>query len=412
MGVYIMNVLILSASTGGGHMRASSALKSYILERSPDSIVEIVDTFAAISPLLNKTVSDGYQYLATKTPKMYGSLYKSTNKDTGLGSLLVGFNHLFSKMLLPLLEKYHPDIIVCTHAFPTEMVSNLKEMGLVTVPLMCIMTDYAPHQTWINKRVDSYIVANDAMIDVMVDMGAPRELIHPFGIPIDHAFFTQKDRVAILREMKLNPDIPTILIMAGSFGVTNILKIYNKIITIDEDFQIIVITGRNQRLYEAFNRILYKNLQPKRKVNLHLSTKSKKFLMHHSLSDSRRRAKVKKPVQKPTKLLFFTSEVDKYMQVSDLIITKPGGLTVSEALACNLPMAIFNAIPGQEEENADFLIDNNMAVRIEKSSTCAQTIQDLLRNRDRLAQMKQYCETFDKSNSGKNIYEEILSLIG
>ena len=92
--------------------------------------------------------------------------------------------------------------------------------------------------------------------------------------------------------------------------------IRDRIITIDEDFQIIVITGRNQRLYEAFNRILYKNLQPKRKVNLHLSTKSKKFLMHHSLSDSRRRAKVKKPVQKPTKLLFFTSEVDKYMPVS------------------------------------------------------------------------------------------------
>lgn len=387
-------------------MRASSALKSYILQQSPDSKVEIVDTFEFISPLLNKTVSDGYLYLATKTPKMYGSLYKSTNKDRGLGSLLVGFNHLFSKTLLPLLEETAPDIIICTHAFPTEMVSNLKEMGRVDIPLMCIMTDYAPHKTWINSRVDSYIVANDGMIDMMVEMGAPRELIHPFGIPIDNAFFTQKDRVSVLRDMKLNPDIPTILIMAGSFGVTNILKIYNSIVKIDEDFQIIVITGKNQRLYEAFNRIIYKSRRNKPDHTLHL----KKHRLTDEYSHARKQIKVKIKPHKPTKLLYFTNEVDKYMQISDLIITKPGGLTVSEALACNLPMAIFDAIPGQEEENADFLIDNNMAVKIQKGENCTQTIRSLLSDRERLRRMKQSCETFDKSNSSKNIYEQILLL--
>lgn len=402
-----MKVLILSATTGGGHMRASSALKSYIMENSNDAIVEIVDTFEFISPLLNKTVTDGYLYLATKTPKMYGSLYKSSNKEHGLSSLLVGFNNLFSKKLLPLLDDFQPDIIVCTHAFPTEMVAHLKREGIVDIPLMCIMTDYAPHKTWVNTGVDSYIVANEGMVDVMVDMGAPREIIHPFGIPVDNAFFTQTDRNAVLKEMGLNPSLPTILIMAGSFGVTNILKIYSNIIKIDVDFQIIVITGRNQRLYEAFNKLISKTKRIKSEKRLHLN-KRKKFT---KLSKSKKPVKLKVKPQKPTKLLFFTNEVDKYMQISDLIITKPGGLTVSEALACNLPMAIFDAIPGQEEENADFLIDNNMAVRIEKGPSCADTIRSLLLDRARLESMKQSCQTFDKSNVSKNVREEISRLI-
>lgn len=389
-------------------MRASAALKSYILEKNKEATVEMVDTLEYISPLLNKTITEGYVYLATKTPKMYGSLYKSANKDNPINSLVGAFNHLFCKALLPLLEEFHPDVIICTHPFVTEMVSNLKEDGLVKTPLMCIMTDYAPHKTWINKRVDSYVVSNEGMVDVMVEMGAKRELIHPYGIPIDNAFFTKKDRNAILKEMGLNPEIPTILIMAGSFGVTDILKIYNNIVKIDVDFQIIVITGKNQKLYDAFSRVLSKSNEIRPEKLAKIKSKARALLDEE---EENPHIRVRVNPKKTTKLLYFTNEVDKYMQISDLIITKPGGLTVSEALACNLPMAIFNAIPGQEEENADFLIDNNMAVRIEKGATCAETIRSLLSNRERLEQMKQSCQTFDKSQSSENIYQEILRLM-
>lgn len=396
-----MKVLILSASTGGGHMTASAAVKSYILSKERDAKVEIVDTLEYISPLLNKTITEGYVYLATKTPKVYGNIYRSANKDRMLNSVLSGFNGLFGKALLPLLAEFNPDVIITTHPFSTEMVSDLKQLGKVKVPLLCIMTDYAPHKTWINPGVDSYVVSNEGMVDVMVQMGAPRELIHPYGIPVDGAFYTKKDRAAIITEMGLNPNIPTILIMAGSFGVTNILRIYHNIIKIDLDFQIIVITGRNQRLYDAFYKKLQKQNEskPPRKVKIRENGSEVKTV------------NLKEKPRKPTKLLFFTKEVYKYMQISDLIITKPGGLTVSEALACNLPMAIFDAIPGQEEENADFLIDNNMAVRIQKGSSCADTIYNLLANREQLEKMKQSCQTFDKSQSSENIYQEILNLM-
>ena len=406
-----MNILILTASTGGGHLRAAASLKSYIVENSKDNNVKIIDALEYISPMLNKTITEGYEQMAKKAPKLFGSLYKSSNKDTALGSFVVGFMSLISKSLLPLIQDFEPEVIITTHPFVTTMVSTLKEHGKISQPLICIMTDYAPHKTWINKCVDSYIVSNDGMIDVMVKMGADREKIHPFGIPIDGAFYTSKDKDAILNEIGLKNNVLTILIMAGSFGVTDIIKIYNDIVKINLDFQIIVITGRNKKLYETFEKRLKKgpklsNISRRRKLKRTFKIKSKKKI---SVIRKRRR---KKMGRKPTRLLYFTNEVDKYMQVSDLIITKPGGLTVSEALACNLPMAIFDAIPGQEEENAEFLIDNNMAVKIGKGKTCVKTIENLLTQEDTLEHMKLSCKSFDKSASTENIFMEINRLTG
>ena len=358
-----MKILILTAATGGGHLRASSALKSYILETQEDCEVEIVDTLKYISPLLDKTVTEGYEAMAKRTPKLFGSLYKSTNR--GKSKTTYFFCNIFRKYLMPLVEEFRPDAIISTHPFATEMISLLKEDGKITAPLICVMTDYGPHRAWIHPYVDSYIVSNEGMVDTMAKMGAPREKIHPYGIPVEESFYEKMDRAEVLRQLGLSPDKPTV--------------------------QIIVITGKNERLYEAFNKLILRNSRqkPLRDVSVKLKPK-------HS---------------KPTKVLFFTNEVHKYMQISDLIITKPGGLTVSEALACNLPMAIFDAIPGPETENAEFLIDNNMAVKIQKGSACSETIYDLLSNQERLEEMRRSCSAFDKSSSGPKIVNEIQKLV-
>lgn len=384
-----MKILILTAATGGGHLRASSALKSYILETQEDCEVEIVDTLKYISPLLDKTVTEGYEAMAKRTPKLFGSLYKSTNRSKSKTTYF--FCNIFRKYLMPLVEEFRPDAIISTHPFATEMISLLKEDGKITAPLICVMTDYGPHRAWIHPYVDSYIVSNEGMVDTMAKMGAPREKIHPYGIPVEESFYEKMDRAEVLRQLGLSPDKPTVLIMAGSFGVSNILRIYNNIIKVNLDFQIIVITGKNERLYEAFNKLILRNSRqkPLRDVSVKLKPKP----------------------SKPTKVLFFTNEVHKYMQISDLIITKPGGLTVSEALACNLPMAIFDAIPGPETENAEFLIDNNMAVKIQKGSACSETIYDLLSNQERLEEMRRSCSAFDKSSSGPKIVNEIQKLV-
>lgn len=369
-----MKILILSASTGGGHMRASKAIQDYMMQQDKSIRVEIVDTLKYINPILNKTITNGYVYLATKTPRLYGKLYYLSNREHKLKNFVSKVNNLLSNKLLPLLKDYRPDIIVTTHPFSTEMVSRLKGKFSIKTPLLCVMTDYAPHKTWINNNVDAYIVSNDDMMNKMVQLGVDSNIIYPYGIPINEVFFEEKDKKKVLQELDLNPGLPTILMMAGSFGVTNVFKIYRNIENIDIDFQIIIITGKNEKLYDQFSDII-------------------------------------ESVSKKTKLIYFTDEVNKYMQASDIIITKPGGLTITESIACNIPMAIFNAIPGQEEENAEFLVRHNMATKIGDENSCADVIVDLLLDKNKLDNMKKACKSFDKNHSSRNIFILINDLL-
>lgn len=369
-----MNILILSASTGGGHMRASKAIEGYMTQKNKDINVKIVDSLLYISPILNKTVTGGYVYLATKTPKLYGKLYDLTNKDHKLANFVTRLNNIFANKLLPLIDDFKPDVIITTHPFPTEMVSRLKSKREINIPLICIMTDYAPHKAWINDKVDAYIVANDDMVAKMASEGIDSRCIYPYGIPVDEVFFEEKEKQLVIEELGLNKNLPTILMMAGSFGVSNVFDVYENIMDIDLDFQIILVTGRNQKLYKHFEEVVGNS-------------------------------------PKKTKLIYFTDEINKFMQASDIIITKPGGLTVTEALACNIPMAVFDAIPGQEEENAEFLLKHNMAVRIKDGNSCREAIVELLKDGEKLEDMKEACKSFHKNDSTKNIFLLINELI-
>jgi len=368
-----VKILILSAATGGGHLRASHAIEKYIMENSTGNEVVVVDALKSISFVLDKTVCDGYHFLATKTPKVFGQLYRKTNEESLLSNLVTRFSSAFSQRLIPLMEEQNADVIISTHPFATEMVSHLKSRGIVTVPLICLMTDYGPHRAWIADRVDAYVVSTQDMIPEMESMGVKKELIYPFGIPVGDVFFSKGDKPMLQKKFGIDADLPTILIMAGSFGVTNIMSIYKDLIKLPADFQIIVITGRNQRLFDAFSPVITQS-------------------------------------PKKTTLVYYTDEVEDYMHVSDLIITKPGGLTVSEALACNIPLAVFDAIPGQEEDNANFLLSHDMAVKLEKGVDPGKTILSLLDDSKKLERMRASLENFDKSQSSKNIFSLINEL--
>ena len=370
-----MKILILSAATGGGHLRASRAICGYIRRNDPECEVEVVDAMKSIGSLLDKTVCEGYHALATKTPKLFGKLYRATNKESPLFKVMSRFSNTFSRLLLPTIEESAPDAVISTHPFVSEMVSHLKEAGCVDVPLITIMTDYGPHRAWIGSHVDAYVVSNADMIPQMEAMGVNRSKIYPFGIPVEDVFFTKADKPALRKKFGLDPALPTILIMAGSFGVSNVLGIYRQITRTDVPFQCVVITGRNEKLYAAFADEV--DASPKK-----------------------------------TKLIYFTNEVEDYMHASDLLITKPGGLTVSEALACSVPLAVFDAIPGQEEDNANFLLTYNMAVKLEADTDCGAVIRSLLEDSRRLEKMRSNCAEFDKSHSAENILALTRELCG
>ena len=311
---------------------------------------------------------------------------------------------------MPLINEKNPDVIVTTHPFTTEMISKLKSCGKISKPLICIMTDYAPHRTWINEKVDAYIVANRDMAYPMAKMGVDPEKIYPFGIPVDDSFFSKLDKNKVMEELGFEKNIPTILIMAGSYGLANIEKIYSELREIENKFQVIIITGKNQKLYDRMQRILEgKNFSKRQFILSKLSNLTLKFGKPHVF---KRIIRKKKQYPKKTKIIYFTNEVNKYMSISDLIITKPGGLTVSEALASGLPMALYDAIPGQEEENEEFLVSNNMAIRLNTRESVKEKIEHLLDNPKILNSLKYNCENFDNSHSLENIFNVIKKLCG
>lgn len=368
-----MRVLIFTASTGGGHKKASAALENYIKHKNPDAQVKTVDALKAVGKSFDKMISGGYVFLAKHAPRVYGKMYRQSDKDTKLNSLVDNVTGVASKKLTAVIDEFSPDVIVTTHPFAAEMVSALKKKTGSDIILVSIVTDFAPHKTYIQPFVDYYIVSSNEMKYQLENLGVSGKKIRILGIPVDPIFYSAMDKNRLRKEMGLENDVPTILMMAGSFGVSDVFDIYEGILSVDKKMQIIIITGNNKKLYNEFEERLQK----------------------------------KGDGGKNTSLNFFVNDVYRYMHASDLLITKPGGLTVTEAIASCLPMAIFKAYPGQEADNEDFLIRSNMAVKLPKGKKCAPVIDRLMSDPEKLESMKTSCANFFKGKAVETIYNLI-----
>lgn len=373
-----MRALILSVSAGGGHKHAALALKDYIFKFEPDSEVKVLDTIKYINPILNKVLIGGYLNTLKIKPSLFGKIYKiteSTNKTDGISSFKNKLTKIMANKILSAIEKFKPDIIICTHWYPVEMVSILKKKKKINVPIACIITDYAPHSFWIYPEVDSYIVSNKDMIEEMIHQGIDKDSIFDLGIPVGFDFFDKYDRNDTLKELDLDPQKKVVLIMGGSLGMGKISNIYSELAaSANKDIQIIVITGKNKKLYTKLMSI-------RESSNI------------------------------DTKILGFTKNVNKYMKCSDILITKPGGLTISEALICEVPLVLFSPIPGQEEKNEEFLLKHNLAISIGNGNNCREKIEDLLFSSETLKIMKGNCKKFSKPNCDYKIFNVINDLI-
>jgi processive 1,2-diacylglycerol beta-glucosyltransferase len=369
-----MKALILSVSAGGGHTHAAESVEKYILANNPESKVKTIDTIRYINPILDKVVIGSYLKSLKFNPSIYGKLYNFAENGESLASVSNKINEIMIYKLIPLIEEFQPDIIISTHAFSAEMASLLKSKGKIHVPIVVILTDYAPHSFWIHKAVDAYIVSNEDMIEDMVARGVTKDIIYNLGIPINPNFFKKFNRAETLKSLNLDVTKLTFLLMGGSLGIGKIYDVYNELQQIEHDIQIIAITGKNKKLF-------------------------------YQLLDQKCTAK------KETRVIGYTEEVNKYMQASDLLITKPGGLTITEALISNIPLAIFSAIPGQEEKNAQFLFKHNLAVNLEAPKHCSHVLNALLSTPSELTAMQSNCIKYAKPNSGNDIYKLLLKLI-
>lgn len=371
-------IMIFYGSYGGGHLSAAKSIKEYIENNYLDTKIEMIDCVEYINKVLNKVTTKAYEEFAKKAPEIWGFIYKKSER--GLVSKLSNdSNKLMAIKLKNLLQDFDPDYVISTHPFSSQMCAYLKKKEKVNFKLATIMTDFAPHDQWLlyPEYVDYFFVAHSKMKQQLIQKGISANKIYATGIPLSNRFLKTYNKDDILKEFGLVKEKKIVLFFAGGeFGLgksttTEVLKIFAENFN---DLQIIAIAGRNESMKKKFEDI----------VN----------------SSGR---------QDSIKVLDYTNKVPELMSISDLVVTKPGGLTTTESLASNLPIVIINPIPGQEEENASFLENNGVGIWIKKQDDIKERLESILRNPKKLDEMKHHIRELSKPNSTENICKTILN---
>lgn len=360
-----------------GHLNAAKSIQNCILNKYPNIDVELIDCMKYVNITIEKITTAAYREMAKKAPWAWGRIYSDSQKGP-LAHISSRSNKIMAIKLLKLLKEKKPDLIISTHPFGSQMCSYLKRKGKINSKIATIMTDFAPHDQWLigSDYTDYYFVAHEKMKDYLISKNISSEKIYATGIPISNRFLENFNKVEILNELKLPQNQKTILFFGGGeygLGKTKTIEIFTSLVQNFNNISIIAISGKNPKMNESFNEIV------------------KKYNKENNI-----------------KVLEYTNKVPELMHISDLVITKPGGLTTSESLACNLPMVIINPIPGQEEENAEFLEEKGIAIWIRKNDNPEIIFKDLLNNAEKLRIMKENTKILAHKNSTENICKILL----
>lgn len=362
-----MKYLILTASTGQGHNQAANNLKIEIEKNNSSALILDLFTNNLKFNFTKNTIEKGYDILASKIPDAYGLLYNVSNNKF-LNPILLKNIFIYSELtIIKTIKKYKPDIIISTHPFAVPIISRIKEIFKINIPFIQVVTDFKAHYTYVDKNVQAYIVASDYTKNSLIEKGVSDEKIHVFGIPIKEEF---------LNTEKIKKDNFKILIMGGSMGLKDMEKSVEILLNSNLDIKIIVVCGKNISLYKKLN---------------------KKF--------------INKIIEGKAKILGYTNKISQFMDECKLIITKPGGLTTSEAINKKLPMIIPFTIPGQEQENANFLTEENVAIEINDIEILPKYIKNLIDNKEIYQNMVNNMEKLSKCYRTENIIKLAENLI-
>jgi processive 1,2-diacylglycerol beta-glucosyltransferase len=350
-------ILIISASAGSGHVTAARAVEQALAEvqAHPGELDSThIDLLQFSTAFYKMIYRDVYLYMAKRTPLLYGYIFttsdrlKRQNKPDFVRRFLDSINsRKFRKFILE-----RPwDVIVSTHFLPSQLICELKRRGKLETPLVTVTTDYGLHSYWILPDTDHYIVADEAIRRHLEAMGIRPERIHQFGIPVLPVFGQKKDPVLLRRKLGLDENMPAVLLLAGGFGISPIEHIVGGLVNMHTPFQLVAVAGRNRKLLK----------------NLRAKARELPFVL--------------KPVG-------YTDCMDEYMKACDIVITKPGGLTTAEALACGLPVMVINPIPGQEDMNSDMLLEQGAGIKAMHPVDVTYKLDQVLSDPRRLASLK------------------------
>lgn len=334
-------ILIISASIGTGHTKAAQAIAMQVRRRYPEAVVETVD-FMADGYYLNRLIKESYLQMLHLSPNIYDVLYRWT-KSARRFSMQGIMARAMKRNMKELLDTYRPDIVICTHPFPCSAVAYLKKTQYPNLVLTGVITDFAVHQMWIFDEVDLYFIGSADMLMAMVAKGVSRKRVAVTGIPVLSSF-SEYDRTE--PKAKDGRQLPNILIMGGGLGMGGVQESLHSLEQIARSLRIVVIAGRNKKLRRKLEKFCLRS--------------------HHSI-----------------RIYDYTDRIPDLMANAQLLITKPGALTISEALTMELPMILFDPIPGQEIDNARFLEGKGAAVWVRNGDDIAGEALALLTDAER-----------------------------
>jgi processive 1,2-diacylglycerol beta-glucosyltransferase len=369
-------VLVLSVSAGTGHIRAGEALAKAAAAHPATGEVLHVDALRYTNKMFRRFYGQFYIDLVKSAPQLLGWFYDSQDEPWKTEKMRLMLDRMNTGPLVRQIKKFKPDITICTHFLPSEILSHLIKHGKVDTQLSVTITDYYAHAMWLSRLINHYFVANEESRVQLETIGFPPECITVSGIPIDPVFCEPKERAALREKQDLRNDVPMLLVSAGALGVSSAERIVEVLGKLTMPVQVVVICGKNEKLRQNVLDQLNRHPEPV----AHLSFK----------------------------VLGYTTEMDEWMKSADLYIGKPGGLTTAEAMSCGLPMVIYQPIPGQEERNSDFLLENGAAVKCNQLATMAYKVELLLKNPERMAKMRRRALDLSHPDAARQIIQKLI----
>lgn len=366
-------VLILSVKAGMGHHQTGLAVKNYL--ESQNIVCEMIDAYEYVAPLLSESISKGYLLSTKYLPLAYGQFYRLAEKrrrSRKSSGKVHAWNKILSPMLLKFFEQFQPDAVICTHIFAAEIVTYMRNKGRLNCPLIGIITDFTIHPFWEETNLDYYVTASRLLNNQLAKKGISLEKALPIGIPIHPKFGKTMPKPEARKILGIDQNLLTLLVIMGSMGYG---KVVRQLVVLDRmkmDFQILCVCGHNTHL-----RTLIQNHTWKKKV--------------YSYG--------------------FVDNVDIMMDAADVIITKPGGLTTSEFLAKGLPAVLVDPIPGQEDRNVEFLLNNGLAMKVSSTFPVDEAIYQMFLHEWRLDMFSQAAKLMGKPNAAKELGDFVIDLI-
>ncbi len=366
-------MLFLSASVGEGHTAAAHAVSSAVTARWPDAQCHVVDSYRYASHVFHRVASNGYIGMVKMLPHLYRYIYDQAERATKVSAFKTWLHHYTAVNLRQYVERIAPDVVVCTHAFPCGVMAEYKREFADAPPVVGIVTDFVVHPFWIHKNIDAYAVATSAMKQALVSRGVRAERVRVTGIPIDSNFARHATKSSARDVIGIERNRTTLLLMGGGLGIGPLEKALVALDEMSRPIQTVVVVGKNARL-------------------------------------ERRLGDVARRLRHPVVVRGFVGNVCDYMRAADILISKPGGLTSSEALASELPLVMLKPLPGQEERNTRYLQDRGVGVLLQSSRDLAPAVERLLDDPSEVERMRRRARALAHPDAARAVTDIISRL--